>query len=199
MATHGHSGYTLGCRCATCKKEHARYNREYKLSHPDTGEDKSRRHAYYLANRKRIRGRNREWYLSHKRLAKGYGKKSYNLHKETVKVRSRTYYRENIEKIRGQIREYFKTESGKLSKKITGLNRRKKSGRCSAVSLQARWDMFGGLCWVCKSPATETDHVIPLSRNGTNWPANLRPICSPCNLKKGNKPYQSIVKKSDGA
>lgn len=30
------------------------------------------------------------------------------------------------------------------------------------------------------------DHIIPLSRNGTNWPDNLALACQLCNLSKNN-------------
>jgi len=50
--------------------------------------------------------------------------------------------------------------------------------------MTARWNYFGGRCWMCFAVAREFDHVIPLSRGGTNWPSNLRPACAPCNLKK---------------
>lgn len=47
--------------------------------------------------------------------------------------------------------------------------------------------MFGFRCYVCGGPWEQDDHVIPLSRGGTNWPANLRPICKLHNLMKGRK------------
>lgn len=55
---------------------------------------------------------------------------------------------------------------------------------------KARAEMYGGLCYLCGQPATAMDHVIPLAKGGTNWPANLRPICAHCNGVKGAKwPY----------
>jgi hypothetical protein len=56
--------------------------------------------------------------------------------------------------------------------------------------IRGRWEMFGNLCWICGEPATATDHVKPLSKGGSHYPANLRPICKRCNSSKGNKwPY----------
>ncbi|MBF6063029.1 HNH endonuclease [Nocardia terpenica] len=33
----------------------------------------------------------------------------------------------------------------------------------------------------CLNWATEVDHIIPVTRGGTNDPANLRAACAPCN------------------
>jgi 5-methylcytosine-specific restriction endonuclease McrA len=67
-------------------------------------------------------------------------------------------------------------------------------GYTTRVQLKARWDYYGHKCWICKLTASETDHVIPLSKGGSNWPANLRPICKQCNVRKGNKwPYKPSV------
>jgi 5-methylcytosine-specific restriction endonuclease McrA len=62
-------------------------------------------------------------------------------------------------------------------------------GRPSICRLQAvldgRWALYGGLCWVCRGLATEWDHVKPLRAGGAPLlGANLRPICSPCNVTK---------------
>lgn len=40
-----------------------------------------------------------------------------------------------------------------------------------------RWQRAGRTCWCCTAPATTVDHVIPLSRGGTNFEGNLMPAC----------------------
>lgn len=60
-------------------------------------------------------------------------------------------------------------------------------GKASDAQIRARIEYFGGLCWMCSSVADTIDHVIPLSKNGSNWASNLRPACRSCNSKKGNR------------
>ena len=48
-----------------------------------------------------------------------------------------------------------------------------------------------GCCAYCLEPIAygqfHIDHVIPLSKGGTNWRRNLALTCATCNLSKGNK------------
>ena len=46
----------------------------------------------------------------------------------------------------------------------------------------------GGKCVVCEEvrPLTR-DHIIPLSRGGTNYIQNIQPLCRPCNSRKSSK------------
>lgn len=64
-------------------------------------------------------------------------------------------------------------------------------GSCSELQLAARSAMYGDRCWLCSAfDAPIMDHVKPLSRGGSNWPANRRPICPTCNtLKKNRWPF----------
>ena len=63
-------------------------------------------------------------------------------------------------------------------------------GRASAQQIMWRVQMFGERCWICSAPYEHVDHVKPLAKGGSNWPANLRPICRGCNARKAAKwPY----------
>lgn len=58
-------------------------------------------------------------------------------------------------------------------------------GHFGPKQLEARFALWGNCCYMCGSPANVIEHVIPLARGGTNWPANLRPACTACNASKG--------------
>jgi len=66
-------------------------------------------------------------------------------------------------------------------------------GICTSEQWRVRCEYFGWRCHYCHCPLTERtatqDHKIPLSKGGTNWPANLVPACLTCNSRKGTKSF----------
>lgn len=61
-------------------------------------------------------------------------------------------------------------------------------GAASVEDIEARLAFYGFHCAYCGIGKAEClDHVIPLSRGGSNWPANLRPACKSCNSEKRNR------------
>lgn len=68
---------------------------------------------------------------------------------------------------------------------------REASGWASDAAIAARRELYGNRCWMCGADAQAMDHVKPIAAGGSNWPANLRPACKPCNSRKGAKwPYE---------
>lgn len=67
------------------------------------------------------------------------------------------------------------------------------AGDATAEQRRARWDYYGGRCWMCGCEAEGMDHVIALSNGGGNWPANLRPACASCNASKFNHDWRPLV------
>lgn len=43
------------------------------------------------------------------------------------------------------------------------------------------------LCQVSLKARYEIDHIVPLSRGGTNYPSNIQMVCPSCNRSKGAK------------
>jgi 5-methylcytosine-specific restriction endonuclease McrA len=84
-------------------------------------------------------------------------------------------------------------ERHRLEKMQTAARRRGAPGAATAAQISARIAMWGGKCWICGKKADSIDHVIPVSRGGTNWPANLRPACMGCNRKKSNRSHRELI------
>lgn len=85
------------------------------------------------------------------------------------------------------------TKAHPLAKQIDRLNyaRRKMNapGRFTTADLAAQFNAQGGLCFYCVTPlaSMQIEHIVPLSRGGSNWPENIACACADCNLRKGAK------------
>jgi hypothetical protein len=89
-----------------------------------------------------------------------------------------------------------------LYKRAYARLRTEAEGTCTNRQAQARYDFYGGCCAYCHVPLGpfdakprpwHWDHVIPLSKGGTAWPANLRPSCAHCNQRKCATPLEQWV------
>lgn len=58
------------------------------------------------------------------------------------------------------------------------------SARVTPEALALKVAYWGDRCWVCKRAWSEIDHVKPISKGGSHFLCNLRPICRRCNAKK---------------
>ncbi len=121
------------------------------------------RRAYSARNRERINRVSRESYHRNAQRSTEYGRKWRKANPERTLLQ-----------IRAQNAARYARD-------------KKAAGCCSPAQLAARWEYYGGLCWMCGKPATDTDHVKPLGAGGSNWPSNLRPACRKCNRAKGAK------------
>ena len=105
---------------------------------------------------------------------------------------------------------YQKTEKGKRSKerylksaKGRAASRRKALTRSGLYAEAAgygwgeAWEevvcLWGNVCVYCARPDPDTaDHVIPLSKGGSNYPCNLVPACKSCNSSKRDRAIEDF-------
>ena len=113
---------------------------------------------------------------------------------EGVRAKSREYSRRwrdnNKEKQREAKKRWERThpEVVKTYAKLYHARRSTAAGSCSPAQWAARCAYYGGHCWIpgCGKPGKEMDHMIAVSRGGSNWPANLRPVCQRHNAGRKN-------------
>lgn len=115
--------------------------------------------------------------------------------KEREREMKRVYYIANRARLLARALQWQRDNPEKVAQRELRRRARKRdaAGMFTAQQLQARWDFFGGQCWLCREPATGWDHVIPLARGGSNWPANLRPACRSCNARKKDRPWREVA------
>jgi 5-methylcytosine-specific restriction endonuclease McrA len=65
------------------------------------------------------------------------------------------------------------------------------SGKFTAKEWKDRKKEYGNACAACGVEEREmvlaADHIIPLSKGGSNWIWNIQPLCGPCNTRKNNR------------
>src|SRR5260221_199932 len=131
--------------------------------------------------RKQHRAENREAY-------RAYEQSQLGKHRE----QSRKHKAAHREEYRQASREYWKKHP---EERITNTrNRRarirKAEGKHTAADVRKQYDRQKGKCYYCLAIVGTTyhvDHVIPVSRGGSNSPENIVIACPTCNMSKQDK------------
>lgn len=96
-----------------------------------------------------------------------------------------------------QSRAYRKTPKGLESARYYNERRRARKLKVKGSFTKEEWlkvrDATDGVCSYCgKYVGVEKltlDHIVPLSKGGTNYITNIRAICKRCNSRRGNRGY----------
>ena len=90
--------------------------------------------------------------------------------------------------------EYHRRYVRKNPERISHLKSRRYAKERSAIGSHTleEWtelkNKVGGMCVFCKKNKKLTkDHIIPLSKGGSDYIENIQPLCKNCNSKKHNK------------
>jgi len=140
---------------------------EYRLRHKDA-------HIAYL----------RKWKADNPERVKEHERKYAALHPESRAERQKKWAQANPEKA-----------NATSQKRKCRMANAQGSGYTTAAYIADRFAVFLYKCWMCGAKAECTDHVKPLSKGGAHYPSNIRPSCTLCNAKKGNKwPFPTTIK-----
>lgn len=176
-------------RCKACCRES---NRRY---HAANREAEKARHAAYLdANRDTINARKRSHYAENasqisatrsvRRIERGH----------EMLAKERVRYVANIELYRSFSRDWNKRNPEYVSSRKIERKRaiRRAPGRHTPAEFRALVEAYGGKCLCCgvadgpRQSATEIvrDHIVPISKGGSNAISNIQPLCRACNTRK---------------
>lgn len=128
-------------------------------------------------------------------------------HAETLKIQKRldyqskrghylelfkTYYWTDVEnqRLRQRIYHAAHPQVARMARRIRRGRKKQAGGTFTAADLELQYKSQRGLCWHCGNSLGDTwhaDHLVPLSRGGSNAPENIVISCPQCNLSKGAK------------
>lgn len=117
---------------------------------------------------------------------------------EQIAERMKQYQQANKEQIAEYNKQYRQTPKGKAVDKAKSHNRRaaklNNGGKHTAKEILALFKLQSGKCPYCKTKLSKSgsnkyhvDHVMPLSKGGTNDISNIQLLCPKCNMSKSDK------------
>lgn len=150
--------------------------RAHQKAHPEKYEDSLRK--YRETHREKINSKARERRQQDLEHYREIGRKSRDKHAEERNAYQREYGKENRDKLT----------------LFTNLRRARKlaaEGSHTDEEWQALKEFYDYKCLCCRKHEPEIrltrDHVIPLTKGGTDSIDNVQPLCARCNSKKNNK------------
>lgn len=167
------SGNTLRGDCKECCK--LRKKEWYYSTQPDR-QEYSR--DWYANNKERAKEANRAWQQNNKDRANQIKASYRERNKERVLESNRKWQRNNPDTLRAQ-------DAVRRSRKMGA------EGFFKPKDIRKIYETQQGLCYYCSNPVAWKDkhieHMIPLSRGGSNWPSNIVVSCEFCNYSKHDK------------
>lgn len=105
------------------------------------------------------------------------------------KASKAAYYARNSSELKTKVAAW-QAANPDLVRMYKRLNRHKRRAKMKGASIAVEvirqlFALFGGACAYCRtSPASEIDHIMPLSKGGLHAIENLAPACAHCNRSK---------------
>ena len=158
--------------------------------------NKKKSKEYREINKEKISKKRKKHYNDNKEKIKKQREKN----KESLSKKSREYYKKNKEKVKENNKKWIK-ENRDHKSMLTHLRREKekktKGFSDKIESFKIRMEEIGE-CVFCGSKENITiDHLIPISKGGSNEINNLFPACRSCNSSKNASDWLEWYRKRE--
>lgn len=183
-------------RYSSCKECNREAREKYNNAHRKEAIERVR--AWVIKNPEKKRRNAKKWRDNNKEKHRECCKRWVENNSERIKENSRRWASENKDRRREQVRKWRKENPEKNNQNTRRRHAREKGalGSHTAQEWEEKKADYGGLCAYCGKPGKMTeDHVVPLSRGGSDYIENILPACLSCNSAKNDTPVDEWIKR----
>lgn len=198
---------TFDPRCGTTAGYCAHQKRNERFCSPCQEAKKIRDHQIYEANKEKKAIQTKAWKLANLELDKQIKKDWYLKNKEKTQIKARLWYLKNQELTKQRSEKWTKENPEKAkanARKVAHRRRvRRKNGIIEPYTEIQVLELYGTNCHICNKPidlqaprtvkeegwyfGLHIDHIIPISKGGSDTLNNVKPAHGICNVRKGAK------------
>jgi 5-methylcytosine-specific restriction endonuclease McrA len=139
----------------------------------------------------------RKYQEEHKEQISAYKKKWAEVNEASVSASKRKHYELHQDEIIARTKKWGQDNPDKVKQAQANNSRKRRAakhaspGNFTAEEFKALCESYGNKCLACgdTEAALQADHIVPLTRGGSNDIDNIQPLCGTCNRKK----FVSIV------
>lgn len=178
------------------KPKAAQYASRHRALNPELCNQRTQ--AWRDKNRDRLRAYDAARYREDIDASRAESRAYYRRNAEAMQANSKRWFAANRDRARALAREWGSNNPGKMAQYRQ--NRRALEngavGSFLADDIARLIEAQGGCCKVCGEKRNLTvDHILALSRGGSNWPSNLQMLCRPCNSSKKNHDFVEFMRR----
>lgn len=172
-------------KCKSCVKRDVRENRlsrleqyaEYERSRTNLPHRIEARRKYQEGHKEQISEYKKAWTKANAARNVAYKREHYERNREEIIARSEEWGKNNAEKVR-----QFKANNGRKRRAAKHTS----PGNFTAREFEDLCERYGNRCLCCgvTGVVLEADHVVPLTRGGSDEIGNIQPLCGVCNRSK---------------
>lgn len=172
-------------KCKACVRARVRENRrqrleqyaEYERSRASLPHRIETRRKYQEEHKEQISEYKKSWAADNSQRVASLKRDHYERNRQEVISRSKRWAQENAEKVKAA-----KANNRRRRRAVKNASK----GHFTVEEFDALCSAYGYACLSCGATdrVLEADHVVPLTRGGSDEISNIQPLCGECNRRK---------------